>query len=132
MNEDALGMLSTQADGDARRALTVLEAAADHTPDAGTITLAIRSPHAELCAAGNQLRANWIPEGEHFTRFTHGCPALKHTRFPPTCAFTAHGAQRTWNAPAAETAPPAISNTETETASNNTAGRRAMPLSIGP
>ena len=39
--EDAIDMLTTQADGDARRALTVLEAAADHTPDAGTITLAI-------------------------------------------------------------------------------------------
>jgi putative ATPase len=39
--DDALDMLATQADGDARRALTVLEAAADHTPDAGTITLAI-------------------------------------------------------------------------------------------
>src|SRR5205085_9765607 len=34
-------MLATQADGDARRALTVLEAAADHTQDGGTITLAI-------------------------------------------------------------------------------------------
>ena len=41
LDDDALDMLSTQADGDARRALTVLEAAADHTPDAGTITLAI-------------------------------------------------------------------------------------------
>jgi putative ATPase len=41
LDEDALDMLATQADGDARRALTVLEAAADHTPDAGTITLAI-------------------------------------------------------------------------------------------
>jgi putative ATPase len=41
LEEDALDMLATQADGDARRALTVLEAAADHTPDAGSITLAI-------------------------------------------------------------------------------------------
>jgi putative ATPase len=40
IDEDAIDMLSTQADGDARRALTVLEAAADHTTDAGTITLA--------------------------------------------------------------------------------------------
>ena len=73
-----------------------------------------------------------LPTAHLFARAFDGCPALKHTRFPPTCAFTAHGAQRTWNTPAAETAPPAISNTETETASNNTAGRRAMPLSIGP
>jgi putative ATPase len=41
VDEDALDMLATQADGDARRALTVIEAAADHTPDGGTITLAI-------------------------------------------------------------------------------------------
>ena len=41
VDDDALDMLATQADGDARRALTVLEAAADHTPDAGTITLGI-------------------------------------------------------------------------------------------
>jgi putative ATPase len=41
LEADALDMLATQADGDARRALTVLEAAADHTPDAGVITLAI-------------------------------------------------------------------------------------------
>ena len=41
IDEDAIDMLATQADGDARRALTVLEAAADHTPDAGRITLAI-------------------------------------------------------------------------------------------
>ena len=40
IDEDAIDMLSTQADGDARRALTVLEAAADHTTDGGTITLA--------------------------------------------------------------------------------------------
>ena len=40
IDEDAIDMLATQADGDARRALTVLEAAADHTPDAGAITLA--------------------------------------------------------------------------------------------
>jgi putative ATPase len=40
IDEDAIDMLATQADGDARRALTVLEAAADHTTDGGTITLA--------------------------------------------------------------------------------------------
>jgi putative ATPase len=39
IEDDALDMVSTHADGDARRALTVLEAAADHTPDASTITL---------------------------------------------------------------------------------------------
>ena len=41
IDEDAIDMLTTQADGDARRALTVLEAAADHTADGGTITVAI-------------------------------------------------------------------------------------------
>ena len=41
IEEDAIDMLATQADGDARRALTVLEAAADHTPEGGRITLAI-------------------------------------------------------------------------------------------
>ena len=38
IDEDALDTIATQADGDARRALTVIEAAADHTPDAGAIT----------------------------------------------------------------------------------------------
>ncbi|HET9426445.1 MAG TPA: replication-associated recombination protein A [Gemmatimonadaceae bacterium] len=41
IEEDAMDMLAAQADGDARRALTVLEAAADHTPDAGRISIAI-------------------------------------------------------------------------------------------
>jgi putative ATPase len=36
---DAMELLTTQADGDARRALTVLEAAAEHTPDDGMITV---------------------------------------------------------------------------------------------
>jgi putative ATPase len=40
IDDDALDMLAIQADGDARRALTVLEAAADHTPEGGRITLA--------------------------------------------------------------------------------------------
>jgi putative ATPase len=40
IDEDAADMLATQADGDARRALTVLEAAADHTPEGDRITLA--------------------------------------------------------------------------------------------
>jgi putative ATPase len=38
IDEDALDTIATQADGDARRALTVIEAAADHTADAGAIT----------------------------------------------------------------------------------------------
>jgi putative ATPase len=37
--DDALELLTVQSDGDARRALTVLEAAADHTPDGGEITV---------------------------------------------------------------------------------------------
>jgi putative ATPase len=41
IEEDAMDLLATQADGDARRALTVLEAAADHTPEGGRITVAI-------------------------------------------------------------------------------------------
>ncbi|MEO5567326.1 MAG: replication-associated recombination protein A [Gemmatimonadaceae bacterium] len=51
IEEDAIDMLATQADGDARRALTVLEAAADHTPDAGAITLAIMKDAAQHRAA---------------------------------------------------------------------------------
>jgi putative ATPase len=51
VDEDALDMLATQADGDARRALTVLEAAADHTPDAGRITLAIMTDALQHRAA---------------------------------------------------------------------------------
>jgi putative ATPase len=39
IDEDALELLSVQADGDARRALTVLEAAADHVPDGAAITV---------------------------------------------------------------------------------------------
>ena len=41
IDADAMELLSTQADGDARRALTVLEAAADHTADGETITVQI-------------------------------------------------------------------------------------------
>jgi putative ATPase len=37
IDDDAIDLIATQADGDARRALTVLEAAADHTPDEGAI-----------------------------------------------------------------------------------------------
>ncbi len=39
MDTDALEFLSIQSDGDARRALTVLEAAAGHVGEGGTITL---------------------------------------------------------------------------------------------
>jgi putative ATPase len=38
IDEEALDTIATQADGDARRALTVIEAAADHTADGGAIT----------------------------------------------------------------------------------------------
>ena len=38
MDDDARAMLAGEADGDARRALTVLEAAADHVGSAGVIT----------------------------------------------------------------------------------------------
>ncbi|HEY0476322.1 MAG TPA: replication-associated recombination protein A [Kofleriaceae bacterium] len=38
---DALGVLTKEADGDARRALTVLEAAADHVGSGGRITLQV-------------------------------------------------------------------------------------------
>jgi len=41
IDEEALDFVCTRADGDARRALTVVEAAADHTPDGGTITFEI-------------------------------------------------------------------------------------------
>ena len=41
IDEDALDTIATQADGDARRALTVIEAAADQTPEAGAITFQI-------------------------------------------------------------------------------------------
>jgi putative ATPase len=51
VDADAIDMLATQADGDARRALTVLEAAADHTPDSGTITLAIMTDALQHRAA---------------------------------------------------------------------------------
>jgi len=39
VDPDAMELLATQADGDARRALTVLEAAAEHAPDDGTISV---------------------------------------------------------------------------------------------
>src|SRR3954470_11900670 len=38
IDEDAIDLIATQADGDARRALTVLDAAAESTPDEGAIT----------------------------------------------------------------------------------------------
>ena len=41
IDDDALDTIATHADGDARRALTVIEAAADHTLDSGAITFQI-------------------------------------------------------------------------------------------
>jgi len=41
MDGDALDLIATHSDGDARRALTVIEAAAAHTPDHGAITFEI-------------------------------------------------------------------------------------------
>src|SRR6478672_668817 len=41
VDEDALDLLATDADGDARRALTVLEAAAEHIGTGGHITLTV-------------------------------------------------------------------------------------------
>lgn len=38
IDDDALAIIATEADGDARRALTVLEAAAEQTPDTGRIS----------------------------------------------------------------------------------------------
>jgi putative ATPase len=51
IDDDARDMLADQADGDARRALTVLEAAADHTPDRGTITLQVMTDALQHRAA---------------------------------------------------------------------------------
>ncbi|HEY2027200.1 MAG TPA: replication-associated recombination protein A [Gemmatimonadaceae bacterium] len=49
LDDDALELLATEADGDARRALTVLEAAADHVGAGGRIT-------GELAREAAQLR----------------------------------------------------------------------------
>src|SRR3954464_3584860 len=51
IEDDARDMLAEQADGDARRALTVLEAAADHTPDQERITIQIMTDALQHRAA---------------------------------------------------------------------------------
>ncbi|HET7189459.1 MAG TPA: replication-associated recombination protein A [Gemmatimonadaceae bacterium] len=48
VDDDALDLLATEADGDARRALTVLEAAADHVGTGGRITAQAAREAAQL------------------------------------------------------------------------------------
>ena len=48
VNEDAVTLLATDADGDARRALTVLEAAADHVGTGGRVTVQVARDAAQL------------------------------------------------------------------------------------
>ncbi len=48
VDDDAVQLLATEADGDARRALTVLEAAADHVGPGGRITAAVAREAAQL------------------------------------------------------------------------------------
>jgi putative ATPase len=48
VDEDAIVLLATDADGDARRALTVLEAAADHVSTGGHVTEAVVREAAQL------------------------------------------------------------------------------------
>lgn len=48
VDDDALDLLATEADGDARRALTVLEAAADHVGTGGRITAQAARDAAQL------------------------------------------------------------------------------------
>lgn len=48
IDDEALSLLATQADGDARRALTVLEAAADHVGRRGRITVAVARDALQL------------------------------------------------------------------------------------
>jgi putative ATPase len=48
VDEDAITLLATDADGDARRALTVLEAAADHVGTGGHITVQVARDAAQL------------------------------------------------------------------------------------
>jgi putative ATPase len=48
MDDDALTLLSTEADGDARRALTVLEAAAEHVGRGGRITVEVARDALQL------------------------------------------------------------------------------------
>jgi putative ATPase len=48
IDDDALALLSTEADGDARRALTVLEAAAEHVGHQGRITVEVARDALQL------------------------------------------------------------------------------------
>jgi putative ATPase len=48
VDDDALEIIATEADGDARRALTVLEAAADYVGDGGHITTAVAREAMQL------------------------------------------------------------------------------------
>ena len=48
VDDDALDLLATEADGDARRALTVLEAAADHVGRGGHITVGVMRDALQL------------------------------------------------------------------------------------
>ena len=48
VDPDALDLLSTEADGDARRALTILEAAADHVGQGGTISVTVMRDALQL------------------------------------------------------------------------------------
>ena len=50
-DDDALAVIATEADGDARRALTVLEAAAQQTPDGGRIDAATAREAMQLRVA---------------------------------------------------------------------------------
>ena len=48
VDDDALDLIATEADGDARRALTVLEAAADYVGDGGHVTVAVAREAMQL------------------------------------------------------------------------------------
>ena len=48
VDDDAIELLAVEADGDARRALTVLEAAADHVGAGGRITVSVARDAAQL------------------------------------------------------------------------------------
>jgi putative ATPase len=48
VDDDAIALLATEADGDARRALTILEAAADHVGTGGHVTAASAREAAQL------------------------------------------------------------------------------------
>ena len=61
VDEDALDLIATEADGDARRALTVLEAASDHVGDGGQVTTAVAREAMQLRFARHDKRGE-----EHF------------------------------------------------------------------